>query len=537
MPNKYDFIIIGGGSAGCVLAGRLSEDPSVSVCLLEAGGPDKSVFIHAPLGVAAMLPTKHNNWAFETIPQKGLNGRKGYQPRGKTLGGSSSTNAMLYVRGSHYDYDQWAALGNDGWSADEVLPYFKKAEHNERIKNEYHGQSGPLNVSDPSDASTLNEMFLQSCEQQGIQRNDDYNGETQDGCFIYQRTIKNGERFSAAKAYLTPNLSRPNLTVITHALTEKVLIENKKAVGVRFSVKGNVQEVYANKEVLLSAGAFGSPQILMLSGIGAKQHLHEHNIDVKLDLPGVGQNLQDHIDYVQTFKVKAQEDTFGISLQGSTKMLKEIWSWKNSRTGKVTSSIAESGAFYKTHEHAPSADVQLVWVAGIVDNHARTFNMGHGYSCHITLLRPESRGEVKLRSSNPQDSLDIDPAFFEDERDMAVMIAGAKRMQRVLEGKPFDGVRGKMLYPVNPKNKSEFEQDIRNRADTQYHPVGTCKMGTKEDEMAVVDAQLKVYGIEGLRVVDASIMPNLVSGNTNAPTIMIGEKAADMVKQTHNLTC
>ncbi len=533
MQQEFDYVIVGAGSAGCVMAARLSEDKNISVCLLEAGGKDSSVFIHAPVGVVAMMPTKLNNWAFETVPQAGLNGRKGYQPRGKVLGGSSSTNAMLYVRGNKWDYDHWAALGNPGWSYQDVLPFFKKAEHNEHFDDEYHGQDGPLNVSDASDASELNLPFLAACEALGIPRNDDYNGARQEGCFMYQRTVVNGERCSAAKAYLTPVLDRPNLSVVTHAYTEKILLEGKKAVAVQFSVKGQQQTVKAKKEIILSGGAFGSPQILMLSGIGPAEHLQQHGIGVLHDLPGVGQNLQDHIDYVQTYKVAASEETFGVSLRGGKNILGAMRQWKKSRTGKITSTLAESGAFFKSNDALEVPDVQLVWVAAIVDDHARKLNLGHGISCHTTVLRPRSIGEVKLHSNNPLDPLCIDPKFLDRDEDMQVLLDGAEVMQKILESEFYDEVRGKMLYPVKLGDRKALERDIRNRADTQYHPVGTCKMGSQDDPGAVVDAELKVYGIEALRVVDASIMPTLVGGNTNAPTIMIAEKMAAMIGAAH----
>ena len=532
MSKTFDYIVVGAGSAGCAVASRLSEDPNISVCLLEAGGPDKGALIHAPIALAAMMPTKINNWAFETIPQKGLNGRKGYQPRGKTLGGSSSTNAMLYVRGNKWDYDNWAAQGNDGWSYDEVLPYFKKSEGNEYFTDEYHGTDGPLVVSNASDPSNLNAIFIESCIQHGIERNDDYNGAKQEGSFMYQRTVKNGERCSAAKAFITPNMDRSNLTVITHALTEKVIIGDKRAVGVRYRKDKETVEVLCNREVIVSSGTFGSPQVLMLSGIGPAAHLEEKGIDLIHELPGVGQNLQDHIDYVQTYRVAAQQDTFGFSPRGSLKMIRSMFEWKSRRTGKITSTLAESGTFFKTTDDAVAPDAQFVFVVAIVDDHGRKVKLGHGYSCHITVLRPDSIGEVRLNSSNPEDCMAIDPKFLEDDRDIELMIRAAKKMQNILEGKPFDGIRGKMLYNVENGNDEQLERDIRNRADTQYHPVGTCKMGTANDPLAVVDSELRVYGIEGLRVADASIMPKLVSGNTNAPSIMIGEKVADMIKQS-----
>ncbi|MFQ3311259.1 MAG: choline dehydrogenase [Colwellia sp.] len=532
VQDKFDYIIVGAGSAGCVVAARLSEDPNVSVCVLEAGGPDKSVFIHAPIGLAAMLPTKLNNWAFKTIPQAGLNGRQGYQPRGKTLGGSSSTNAMLYVRGNKWDYDNWAALGNDGWSYEDILPYFKKSEANEVFKDKYHSVDGPLGVSSASHASDINQMFIDSCVQQGIKYTHDCNGAEQEGVFLYQRTIKNGERCSAAKAYLTPNIARKNLTIITHALTEKVLFEGNIAVGIRYQKNNKSIQIHCNKEVILSSGAFGSPQILMLSGVGASQHLKEKGITSVHDLPGVGQNLQDHIDYVQTFKVSSRHDTFGFSVRGSFRVLKWISKWRKTRSGKVTSSLAESGAFFSTENDLVAPDAQLIFVPAIADNHARTINFGHGYSCHITLLRPDSVGEVKLNSSNPEDSLAIDPNFFNNEKDMKIIKRAAKKMQNILEGKPFAPIRKNMLYVVENGNDEQLEKDIRNRADTQYHPCGTCKMGPETDIMAVVDSQLRVHGMQNLRVVDASIMPKIISGNTNAPTIMIGEKAADMILES-----
>lgn len=531
---QFDYVIVGGGSAGSTLASRLSEDPNTSVCLLEAGGRGDSILVRAPAAVVAMLPgrPKIKNWAFETVPQPGLNGRKGYQPRGKALGGSSAINAMLYVRGHAGDYDEWAALGCDGWGWNDVLPYFQRAENNEGGGDAVHGGDGPLQVSHQKSPRPITRAFVEAGKALQIRETADFNTGDNEGIGLYQVTQfhaaeKNGERCSAAAAYLHPVMDRANLTVITGAHATKVLFQGKRATGVAYRKGGQDLTVNAGREVILCGGAFNSPQLLQLSGVGRAEDITPHGIGMVHELPGVGQNLQDHLDFTLAYKSK-DRDNFGISLPGSVNLLKHINDWRKTGKGMLATPFAEGAAFLKTDPTLERADVQLHFVISIVDDHARKLHLGHGFSCHICVLRPKSRGSVGLTSGDPMAPPRIDPQFLSDPKDLSTLIRGVRKTRQIMQTPPLQGYIHKELFIEGEPDDAALEQHIRARSDTIYHPVGTCRMG--QDEMAVVDPELKVRGMEGLRVVDASVMPRLIGGNTNAPTIMIAEKAADLIR-------
>ena len=524
--KNFDYIVIGGGSGGCVVASRLSEDPDVSVCLVEAGGEGKNIVSRVPAGVAAILPTPILNWYYKPKGSKGLNGRGGYQPRGKALGGSSAINAMLYVRGHQSDYDEWRDLGNPGWGWKDVLPYFKKSEGNTRGSDKLHGSDGPLGVTDCAANHEITDAFLEAGRQTQVKINDDFNGPEQEGIGKYQVTQKNGERCSAAAAYIHPHMDRPNLTIYTRTTARKIKFEGKRAVGVSLGGKHRGQ-ITATKEIILAGGAFNSPHLLMLSGIGPADHLMDHGIKVVHDSPEVGENLQDHIDYVSAYK-SARKDTFGTSPSGTLDIIKGIFEWRKKRTGKLTTTFAESGGFVKSENSVERPDLQYHFVVGIVDDHNRKLHLGHGFSCHVCVLRPKSRGYVKLEDADPSSKPLIQMNFLQEREDMDLLLKGFHMMRGVLEAPALSPWRKKELYTADIHDDAKLEKIIRDRADTVYHPVGTCRMGS--DETAVVDPELRVNGVEGLRIADASIMPRIVGGNTNAPTIMIGEKCADMIR-------
>lgn len=501
---RYDYIIVGAGSAGSVVANRLTEDPNTRVLLLEAGDPDTKPEIQVPSAWPTLLGSEVD-WAYFTEGEPYLNKRKIFSSRGKVLGGSSSINGMIYIRGNSHDYNSWQALGNIGWSYQDVLPYFKKSENQQRGASLFHGFNGLLSITDPLSPSPASQRFVEAAIAQGYDRNSDFNGVQQEGAGLYQLTVKDGKRHSTAEAFLRPIFERPNLTIQTGAMVTRLLFEGKRTVGVAYVQNGTEYQVRVNSEVILSAGAFDSPKLLMLSGIGPAEHLRALGIPVVVDLPGVGQNLQDH-----PLAVVGYQSTQDLPLAPS-------------------SNGGEAGLFLHTKNNLDAApNLQFTFVPLLFVNPAFA-REGPGFTITYYITHPESRGSVRLRSSSPFDPPLIRVNYLQNESDMQLMVEGLKILRQIVHSDAFSEFRGEEIAPgVGVSSDKAIRDYIRQTCDTAWHPVGTCKMGI--DRMAVVDPQLKVRGLEGLRVVDASIMPTITTGNTNAPAIMIGERAADSIK-------
>ena len=525
--SEFDYVIVGAGSAGCVLANRLSADGKNSVLLLEAGPKDTNLWIHVPLGYGKLFKEKTVNWMYQTEPEPELGGRQVFQPRGKVLGGSSSINGLLYVRGQHEDYDRWRQRGNSGWGYDDVLPYFKKAENQQRGGDKYHGAGGPLPVSDLGHPDPLSAAFIDAAAETGLPVNPDFNGATQEGAGFFQTTTRGGRRASTAVAYLRPAMSRGNLRVETSALAQRLLFEGRRARAVEYRQGGVLRTARARKEILVSGGAYNSPQLLQLSGVGPAELLKQHGIDVVLDAPGVGNDLQDHLQ-VRLVTHCAQRITLNDILNHPVRRIMAGARYAAFRTGPLTIAAGTSGAFFKTNPRLATPDVQIHFLPFSTDKMGEKMHSFSGFSASVCQLRPESRGSLRIRSADPAAPPEIRINYLATETDRTAFVEGIKILRKILAApalKPY------VVGEVEPGPKVVSDEDIlnfcRQRGSTVYHPTSTCRMGN--DPLAVVDQRLRVRGIEGLRVVDASIMPDLMSGNTNAPTIMIAEKASDMI--------
>ena len=529
--TEFDTIIIGGGSAGCVLAARLSEDSGHRVALIEAGPSDATRWVSVPAGLVGTVSTHRLNWAFDTVPQPGLGGRCGYQPRGKVLGGSSSINAMIYIRGHRSDYDDWASAGCTGWSHDDVLPYFIRSEGNTvpGVDPHWHGTTGPLKVSALRSPSDFNRYFLDAAVECGHALCGDFNGPVQDGVGMYQVTQDAGERCNAARAYLGPALTRPNLQVVLGATARRIVFDGDRASGVELLQDGVIRTLTARAGVIVAAGTFGSPQLLMLSGIGDGAALQQLGIATRVDRPAVGANLQDHLDCTMARR-EADPRLFGISPGGLWRMWRQWQLYQRERRGALSTNFAESGGFLRTLPDLDRPDVQWHFLIAMVDQHGRRRHLGHGFSMHACVLRPRSRGTVRLASPDAQAAPLIDPGFLSHPDDLQTLLRAYRATAALLRTQALAPHAGRPLHPEPALgDDAAIERFMRERADTIYHPVGTCRMGSDDD--AVLDPQLRVRGVRGLHVIDASVMPTLVGGNTNAPTLMIAEKAADLLRR------
>ncbi|WP_395647855.1 choline dehydrogenase [Terricaulis sp.] len=529
--ERFDYVIVGAGSAGCVLANRLTEDPNVTVALLEAGGQDKSILIKMPAGVGNLIATKGPiNWGFETTPQAFMDGRRLYQPRGRGWGGSSSINGMIYIRGHARDYDQWRQMGLTGWGYADVLPYFKRAQHHEDGGDAWNGEGGPLWVSRGPPGHPIYRAFIQAGAEANYPVTRDFNGYQQEGVGPYHLTIRDGERWSASAAYLRPIAGvRPNLKVISNAHAGRIIIERKTAKGVEYSAGPGkpVQSVFANREVLVCGGAFQSPHLLLLSGIGPADDLKKAGVPVEVDAPEVGKNLQDHLDVCVI-----HEMTKPVSMYSMTKGLKQPMvglQYMLTKQGHGRTNHLHAGAFLKTRAELDRPDIQLHVVNAVMRDHARVKPDRDGFTIHACQLRPESRGTVTLASRNPFEAPAIDPRYLAEENDRRTMRDSVRIVREICKQHALDGLRGPEMQPgENVRTDTEIDAWIRQNAETIYHPVGTVRMGA--DEKAPVDERLCVRGIDSLRVIDASVMPTLIGGNTNAPTIMIAEKLSDLIR-------